>query len=175
MNGTRLRQALPYAIGLVAAAMLHYAASGIDYTPRGSELGPDFWPKLAIGVMALVCAVELVRALAGARQAEGIASLLDTGDDEPAGHLHLLLAGVALLGAYAVLLPILGFLLGTMLFMAAFMYAGRYRHHTAIWSVSVAATLIAAFLFLRLAYVSLPRGVPPFDRFTDLLRALVGA
>lgn len=175
MKSARFRQALPYAVGLVVAAVLFHAASQIAYTPRGNELGPDFWPKLAIGVMSLACAFELARVLVGARETEGIAILLHTEEDaEPAGRLHLLIAGVALIAAYAVLVPVLGFMLSTLLFMTAFMYIGRYRNHVVIWSISVAAILIIAFLFLRLAYVSLPRGIPPFDQLTDLLRALVG-
>jgi putative tricarboxylic transport membrane protein len=36
-------------------------------------------------------------------------------------------------------------------------------------------TVAIAILFIRFAYVSLPRGEPPFDRFTDLVRLLIGA
>ena len=58
--------------------------------------------------------------------------------------------------------------------MALFMVLGRYRNHVAIAAVSVLVTVLIAFLFLRFAYVSLPRGVPPFDRFTDWIRSMVG-
>ena len=58
---------------------------------------------------------------------------------------------------------ILGFLLATFLFLAAFMYLGRYRNHVAIWAISAVVTLLTALMFLRIAYVSLPRGEPPFD------------
>ena len=68
----------------------------------------------------------------------------------------------------------LGFLLSTFLFLAVFMYFGRYRNHVAIWSTSAVITILAALLFMRLAYVSLPRGTPPFDAFTDFIRVMVG-
>src|SRR4051794_871325 len=175
MNQTRLRLALPYVVGLIVAGVLFYSANQIQFTQRGNELGPDFWPKIAIGLMAAVCVIEILRALVGATAAIGIANLLDEPEqDEEPSHLHLLIGGIALLVGYAVLVPILGFLLGSLLFMAAFMYLGRYRNHLAIWTISVVATLIIAFLFLRFAYVSLPRGAPPFDRFTDLIRIVVG-
>jgi len=76
---------------------------------------------------------------------------------------------------YALVVNTLGFLLATFLFITAFMYLGRYRNHVAIWSISVAATFLIALLFLRIAYVSLPRGAPPFDAFTDFIRMIVGA
>jgi putative tricarboxylic transport membrane protein len=175
MNQTRFRQALPYLVGGVVASVLYYSASRIEYTPRGDALGPDFWPKLAIGLMALLCIIEAVRALAGATGGQGLADLLEGADEEEKrSHPFLLVGGIALVVAYAVLVPILGFLLGSLLFMAAFMYLGGYRNHIAIWSIAVAAIFVIAFVFLRFAYVSLPRGEPPFDRFTDLIRIMVG-
>ncbi len=175
MNQTRFRQALPYLVGGVVAGVLYYSASRIDYTPRGGSLGPDFWPKLAIGLMALLCIVETIRALAGASSGPGLADLLEGGgEEEKRSHPFLLVGGIALIVAYAVLVPILGFLLGSLLFMAGFMYLGGYRNHVALWSIAIAATFVIAFVFLRFAYVSLPRGEPPFDRFTDLIRIMVG-
>ena len=68
----------------------------------------------------------------------------------------------------------LGFLLSTFLFIAAFMYIGGYRKHLAVWSISLGVTLLAALVFIRFAYVSLPRGVPPFDAITDFVRMMLG-
>ena len=47
-------------------------------------------------------------------------------------HTALLVGGIALIGAYAILMPILGFLLASLVFMALFMDLGRYRNHIAI-------------------------------------------
>ena len=47
------------------------------------------------------------------------------------------------------------------------MYVGGYRDHAAIWGTTTAVTIFCGIHFLRFAYVSLPRGVPPFDRATD--------
>ena len=77
MNQTRFRQALPYLVGVVVAGALYYSASRIEYTPRGDSLGPDFWPKLAIGLMALVCVIEIVRALPARPSGQGVADLLE--------------------------------------------------------------------------------------------------
>jgi hypothetical protein len=35
-------------------------------------------------------------------------------------------------------------------------------------------TVLAALIFIRFAYVSLPRGVPPFDVVTDFIRIILG-
>lgn len=174
---TQVRSALPYMVGLLLAIMLFVYANQIQYTPRPGQIGPDFWPKVAIVLMAVVCIVEIVRAAMGAAEARGIEEVLETEGEasaEEPKYPRLLLAGVALVLAYAVLVSLTGFLLTTFGFLAAFMYLGRYRNHVAIWAISAGMTIVIAFLFIRFAYVSLPRGVPPFDRFTDLVRAAVG-
>ena len=177
MNKGVLRIAFPYFVGLAAAAVLFVFARQIEYTPRPGLLGPDFWPKAAIGLMAAVCIVEIVRALIGARgPARGVADILEADDDgEPVKtYPWLLIGGIALVVVYAVVVDTLGFLLSTFLFLAAFMYLGRYRNHVAVWATSTIITLMAALLFIRFAYVSLPRGAPPFDAITDFIRTMLG-
>ena len=85
---------------------------------------------------------------------------------------RLLIGGIVLMAIYAVLVPVLGFILGTFFFLAAFMYVGGYRAHGALWGTSAVVTIFCGILFLRIAYVSLPRGIPPFDRATDVFFAI---
>lgn len=173
-----IRSVLPHFFGLLIAALLYVLASRIDYAARPGQIGPDTWPKLAIGLMAVACLTQIVRRLVvGATVSRGVVDLLDRssdGDERPESHPGLILAGIALVGVYAALVTVLGFLLATFLFLAAFMYLGRYRNHVAIWTISTVATVLIAVVFLRVAYVSLPRGEPPFDRFTDLVRLIPG-
>jgi hypothetical protein len=178
MTAGQLKSIAPYLVGLALAAVLFVYTGHIVYTPRAGELGPDTWPKMAIALMAAACVFEIVRRLMlGATLTRGVVDMLEQGHDEEettATHPWMLAGGVALVTVYALVVNTLGFLLATFLFMAAFMYLGRYRNHVAIWSIGVAATLVIALLFMRIAYVSLPRGEPPFDRFTDFVRMIVG-
>jgi putative tricarboxylic transport membrane protein len=177
MDKSAIRSTLPYVVGLVVAALLFFFARQIEYTPRPGSLGPDFWPKTAIGLMTAVCLFEIVRALAGVKaETHGVADILEIDDgEEPAPtYPKLLIGGIVLLIVYAMVVTILGFLLSTFLFLAAFMYLGRYRKHVAVWSISAGVTLLAALIFIRFAYVSLPRGEPPFDAITDFVRVILG-
>lgn len=179
MQITLLRSILPYIVGLGVAVALYIYAGTIEYTPRGHELGPEVWPRLAILLMAASCLWEIARRLiAGNQDATGFIEAFDREPDEAEEkapvYPRLLIGGIVLMGVYAVLVPYLGFMLGTFLFLAAFMYVGRYRDHRAIWLTSVAVTVLCGVLFLRIAYVSLPRGVPPFDRVTDLFFMIPG-
>jgi putative tricarboxylic transport membrane protein len=178
MGQRSLRAVLPYLVGLAIAIALFVYAGQIDYTPRAGELGPAFWPRLAIGLLAASCAFEILRNLAGSARAEahGITDAFDheaEADDAPK-FPALLVGGIALVAVYAVIVPVLGFLLATFLFLAAFMYVGRYRNHRAVWAASAGVTLLCGVLFLRIAYVSLPRGIAPFDRITDAFLLVPG-
>jgi hypothetical protein len=128
--------------------------------------------------MGASCLFELGRrVIVGNKDATGIIEAFDRSPDAPEAepvYPSLLIGGIVLMGIYAVLVPILGFILGTFLFLAAFMYVGRYRAHGAIWGTSAAVTILCGILFLRIAYVSLPRGIEPFDRVTDIFFAIPG-
>ena len=178
MDKSAVRSALPYFVGLAVAAVLYVYAGQIEYTPRPGLLGPDFWPKAAIALMALTCLSEIVRNLFGLKVEEthGVAEALEAQAEEEAAQTYpaLLIAGIVLVTVYALVVTTLGFLLATFLFLAAFMYIGRYRKHIMVWSVSGFITIMAALIFTRFAYVSLPRGIPPFDMVTDFVRVMLG-
>lgn len=178
----RIRAALPYFIGLGIAAYLYHLAGTISYPARPGQLGPDFWPRVAISIIAIVCLYEAVRVLLTGRidySVQGIAEHLeeeepDDAEAQPASsRLYMLLGGLALTLGYAVLVPILGFLLASYLFLIVFMYLGGIRNHVAIWASSTIGMLVFAFIFLKVVYVSLPRGEPPFDQVTQLVMDLL--
>jgi putative tricarboxylic transport membrane protein len=178
MDRSAVRSVIPYLVGLAVAAVLYHYAQQIEYTPRSGVLGPDFWPKMAIGLMAIVCVFEIARALLGNREeAHGVSDALEGEEEEEPAKTYpwLLIGGIVLVSIYAAVVDILGFLLASFLFLSGFMYLGRYRNHIAIWGTSTVITLLAALIFMRFAYVSLPRGTPPFDAFTDFIRIIVGA
>jgi putative tricarboxylic transport membrane protein len=176
MDKTLFRSIVPYALGLAIAVALFIYAGTFLYSPRPGQLGPDVWPRLAILLMGASCVYEISRRLiAGNQDATGFLEAFDrepdVEDKEPV-YPRLLVGGIVLMGIYAVLVPVLGFIVGTFVFLAAFMYVGGYRAHGAIWGTSAAVTLFCGILFLRIAYVSLPRGIPPFDRVTDVFFAI---
>jgi hypothetical protein len=177
MHQGTFRAVLPYVIVLALAAFLYLHAGQIEYTPRPGQLGPAVWPRIAIVLMAAASLVEIVRRLAGSRaETHGVEDILDRdakAEDEPRFPL-LLVGGIVLVLLYAVLVPLLGFILATFAFLAAFIYLGRYRKHRVVWATSAVVTLLCGVLFLRVAYVSLPRGIAPFDRVTDAFLMIPG-
>jgi putative tricarboxylic transport membrane protein len=49
------------------------------------------------------------------------------------------------------------------------MYLGGYRAHLVIWLSSIIGTVLISLVFLKVVYVSLPRGLPPFSDLSDFL------
>ncbi|MFG1360933.1 tripartite tricarboxylate transporter TctB family protein [Xanthobacter pseudotagetidis] len=177
---SRVSAALPYVLLVVIAVVLWRLADHIEVAARPGQLGPDFWPKVAIGLMGIVALVELVRAIVSPnhREAHGIADQLEAAepladaDELEDRSLPLLLGGMAMCGTYALSLGIIGFPLATFFFLAGFMYLGRFRRHTMIWISAFIGTAVLSVLFLKVVYVSLPRGMPPFDMVTDFIVSL---
>lgn len=175
MDRSRISAWLPYAVMLAAAVFFWFAADQIKYAGRPGALGPDFWPKAALLLIGVTCVYEIgkVLLLGSAADARGLAGALDAeeeeGEDEGPRHTGLLVAGSALTIAYGLLIPWIGFPLATFAYLAAFMYVGRYRAHAVIWLSAALGTTVFCTLFLKVVYVSLPRGAPPFDGITDLI------
>jgi ABC-type amino acid transport system permease subunit len=175
MRASRLGSAAPYAVLLATAGFAYVLAGRIDYGARPGQIGPDFWPKVAIGLIAFVCLFEIVKVALGAgKDAHGIGDQLSSAEEEDEGprRLPLLLSGVVITIAYGALIPVLGFPVTTFVYMVGFMYLGGFRSHLGIWLSSFLGVAVLSVLFLKVVYVSLPRGIPPFDRVTDFIVAL---
>lgn len=177
----KLKGIAPYVILLAVAAYLYVLTGQMTYAGRPGQIGPDFWPKVAIALIAAVSVLEIVRRLIAADpdtvEVRGVAERLDREDGEdlaeaPARPL-LLAAGVALILAYGLLINVIGFLTASFLFLVLFMYVGGIRNHLLVWTVSALGILVFATVFLKIVYVSMPRGIPPFDSATQLIMDLL--
>lgn len=174
MRAERVWAAFPYAIIFAVTAWFYRLAGEIEFTRRGDYPGPDFWPRMALAAMMIICAVQVARLLFLGRAGHetGVIDLGEDDDEAPRSNL-LLIAGLVLTIAYGVAMPILGFLISTFLFLILFTYAGRYRAHLTILLTSLIGALVTLLLFQKVVYVSLPRGIPPFDGLADMILNLI--
>ena len=86
----------------------------------------------------------------------------------------LLVTGIALTIAYVGLLGTLGFFCDTVLYIAALIRTGRYRRWPVIVAVAFAGALAFMFVFMKVVYLSLPIGTPPFEAISLALMRLLG-
>lgn len=120
-------------------------------------VGPGFYPSIVLSFMAAASALLVVQDLIKHR-AQAAASA----GDAPRRNYRLVVIAFAIVGAYVALLPLLGFRLSTVLFVAT-LQAALDRPQTARqWAVLAAIALGTAaasyFVFERYLLVLLPRG-----------------
>jgi hypothetical protein len=117
-------------------------------------VGPGFYPAIVLSFMAAASALLVVQ------------DLLKPRDNAEVGgaprNYRLVVIAFAVVGAYVALLPLLGFRLATVLFVAA-LQAALGRPRTARdWAVLAAIALgtaaVSYFVFERYLLVLLPRG-----------------
>ncbi|HVL59138.1 MAG TPA: tripartite tricarboxylate transporter TctB family protein [Burkholderiaceae bacterium] len=184
MRSDRMLRIAPYVAVLAIATYLLHKAGQIDYFGPPGRIGPDFWPKMVLGLLIAVCLYEIVKiGLFGRdRSSGGLVSTMSAPPsgaaepEPPAGRsypLRLLLA-IGATVAYTALVPIAGFFLATFPYLAVFIYVGGYRRLPVVVPVALFGTLMMLFFFWRVAYVSLPIGREPFSSVSLLLMQAMG-
>jgi hypothetical protein len=181
----RLRSCLPHVVMLLVAVALYAAASRIESPP--GRIGPDFWPKVVISLMGLLCLYEIVKRLLFAggaatpgpiEEPAGAPALAAAPALAPAGEeplqVGVLLGGGALIAGYVVGVSWLGFFLSTLLFLCSFAWVGGFRRPLWVLLIGLGGSLLTLLLFMRVAYISLPLGEGPFRVFSLALLRLIG-
>lgn len=180
----RLKDSMFSVVLFFAALYLFNLAGKFDYAERSGQLGPGFWPRLLLGLIIVLTFIDIVVVLLKGRESKAEATtpqneVREAGDglpdqEEKKRYPYLLVIGGLMSVAYVLLVQVIGFALCTFLYLAGFMYVGRYRRHVVIWISSLLGTLFLMFLFIKVVYVSLPTGISPFDGITLILYYLFG-
>jgi hypothetical protein len=176
MATEKIKRIIPYVIILVVSLYFYYLAGQFRFSTKPGNLGPDFWPKLLLGLTMAACLYEIIKTAlflkpAPQEQAE---------QEQPAKAAQkktypvLLVIGVVMTVAYAYFVTTLGFVICTFLYFALFMIVGRYRKPWAILANSVIGTLVLVVIFMKIVYVSLPLGQEPFCGVTFFILRMLG-
>lgn len=140
-----------------------WLAGKIEYVAREGQIGPNFWPRLIMGLLMVTAAGLLLGTLRAAadQQAEAETNWRSLG------------LGALLVLGYIVGSILIGFFLSTILFMYTFLHLTGFRGwRMAALSVGTSVTLV--YLFVAVVYVSLPPGVGLFDQLTTLIYTALG-
>jgi hypothetical protein len=155
-------------IGLAVSLVLLPLSFGLPKLPI-VPIGPGFYPAIVLTFLAVTSAVLVIEDILARRRAATDAVPPGPPTGPPAGTRHgyaLVAAAFAVVLAYVLLLPLLGFRISTALFVAAFQVVLERPTTPGRWLVLVAlavGTALASFLVFE-SYLSvlLPRG-----RWTD--------
>jgi putative tricarboxylic transport membrane protein len=170
----KIKWIIPYVVVLLVSAYFYVLAGRFGFVARAGTLGPDFWPKLLLGLTMAVCLYEIAKTALFHRGKE----LEDDAGEEKAGapqrYPGLLIIGTLMTVAYVYFVSILGFILCTFLYLVLFMVVGRYRKVWVIAANSVIGTILFVVIFMKAVYVSLPLGQGPFQQFSLLILKMLG-
>jgi putative tricarboxylic transport membrane protein len=120
-------------------------------------VGPGFYPAIVLSFMAGASALLVLQDLLKRRPAAA-----SSAGDAPRRNYFRVVIAFAIVGAYVVLLPLLGFRLATFLFVGALQAALDLPRTARQWAVLAAVALgtaiLSYFVFERYLLVLLPRG-----------------
>jgi putative tricarboxylic transport membrane protein len=193
----KLQRAAPYVLLFGFSLFCLWSLSGITAGAADGQLGPAFWPRLILSAMALLCVYEALKRLAGAKdQFSGFIERQELAAErgEEVGSVSTLMAktaeqeaeaanplqmgklwgGIALIALYAVGIEAIGFFVSSALFLSLFAAIGGFRH--AVWNpvISLVGSFGFFFIFMKIAYISLPLGQGPFKALSLMLMHWIG-
>ena len=131
---------------------------------QGAQMGPAFWPRFILGLIILLTGVVSVGTIRKIIKEKAWGESLMTMDRGKVRFFTAIGLGVG----YLTLLPILGFIAITPIFMILFMLLLGEKSKGWIIGVSFAMTAVIVVMFTKAMYVPLPRGVWMFREFSLL-------
>lgn len=139
---------------LAASLALFWGTLGLERHPM-VPVGPGFYPRLVLGITALMAAALLILDVRRRRHRAA---------EVPGGaHYALVVAAFGVFALYVVSLPWLGFRAGTFLFIAAMQATLEPPRGARRWIVLVVVAVVATaaiyLVFERYLHVLLPRGL----------------
>ena len=167
MTGYRLTGPLAAICGGLAVLLL-LNTGDTRLVVDASGFGPLSWPRVMLwGIVAtgLLWGVSRLRD----RSANGNPLSENPGEQASNATSHdnpRLVAGVFVVLLYGVTMTWIGFALATLVFLVAWFVIGGMRSAWKILANSVLGTGVLLYLFLKVAYLPLPRGIGIMDTIT---------
>ncbi len=146
-------------IGLAVSLVLLPYAFGLPQLPI-VPIGPGFYPKLVLSFMAVACALLVLQDVLAQRRAAPAPQ--EAAEPAPPRAYGLVAAAFVAVAAYIALLPLLGFRIATVLFVAAFQLVLERPRTLRQWlllaAIAVGTSALTYVAFERYLSVLLPRG-----------------
>jgi putative tricarboxylic transport membrane protein len=173
----KAKRIIPYVIILLVSLYFYHLAGQFRFSAKPGNLGPDFWPKLLLGLTMAACLYEIIKTAFFLKTVPPKAAAEEQSakpESKKKTYPGLLVIGIAMTVAYAYFVTTLGFIICTFLYFALFMIVGRYRKVWAILANSLIGTLVLVVIFMKIVYVSLPLGQEPFSGVTFFVLRMLG-
>ena len=134
-----------------------------------TELGAAFWPRLILGIMIVLLVISLVNMI---RKKEGKTPV--NGEAVAGFFKSKLLVGMIVCAVTAIILPMVGFIPTSFLFLIAYGVLLGEKRPVVLIITGVVATLILYIIFQGPLGIFLPRGSGFFRNFALTMENLIG-
>jgi putative tricarboxylic transport membrane protein len=158
------------AVCLAFFAFMFYEALELRGVGRFGEVGSGFWPLLSLGfatILSLIWLIANLRKYSGERQKTGDKPPQENAAEAWSSRKKVGLSLACLL-CYIIILPWIGFILSTMLFILAFILALDERRKTVLIISPLLITAVIIVVFAKFITISLPKGAGIFAEFSRL-------
>jgi|GEM_PF-733340 len=160
---------------IATTVMLRFVAEDLETASSMARgiAGPITWPNTML-YLVMFCAAawlltDLIKLSLDYREHQKFPArprrAAATGESAEGGDLRIWV-GLAIVMVYGFLIPVLGFMFSTLLFIAVWMLLGGIRRPLMISLVSVLGTTVLLYVFVKLALMPLERGLGIFDQVT---------
>lgn len=149
-----------------------YEAYQLHGVGRFGEVGSALWPMIALGASTLLSACWLAVTLRGPAPSEGTGSTEEPATESCASGrdgMGRVAFSVGCILLYIVVIPVIGFVLATFLFVAAFAVALGERRPAVLVVSPFLITAITLLVFLKFIAIPFPKGIGIFAEFSRLL------
>jgi putative tricarboxylic transport membrane protein len=149
---------------LILASIVMYIASNSIKKLTVSKIGADFAPKLvaiAILILSILYLINSIKQLKSPKAEAAVEENTEVAEKKKVSPLSVL-ATVGLLFLYIALLPYIGFLITTAIYLFAQMYLLAEKKQRKIWLflvVSIITSVFVYFIFKSVFYLQLPAGI----------------
>jgi putative tricarboxylic transport membrane protein len=153
------------------ALYFFFLAGKLDDMPIPGQLGPYFWPRATLILLMVSCGIKSLEILSSRKKGETPG---EAASSLPPIHILKLVALIALVIGVVLATDKIGFLLSNFFFLFAFLYLTGLRRKFLLLLISAGGTLVLIYLFVKVVYLPLPKGMWFFDDITLFLYRLLG-
>jgi putative tricarboxylic transport membrane protein len=159
------------AICVAFFSFMFYEAIKLHGVGRFGEVGSGFWPLLSLGFSVLLSAIWLISNLRQHSREKGKTAaepLTPEAIAEAWSRRRKVGLSVVCLFLYIVIMPWIGFILSTLLFILAFVLALEERRKTVLIISPILVTAAIVIVFAKFITIPFPKGMGMFAVFSRL-------
>lgn len=153
------------------ALYFYFLAGRLDEAPIPGQLGPYFWPRAILILLMISCGIKSLEILSAGKEAETTG---EAGPPLPPIHIPKLAALIAMVIGVVFAMDKIGFLLSNFFFLLIFLFLTGLRRKFLLLLISAGGTVVLLYLFVKVVYLPLPKGMWFFDDITLFLYRLLG-